>query len=74
MDMSQNTVNVSQNLVANTNYGASPIMASQSENPSLSIVTDNIVTPSPTATTSTAASSENSQLNNNILQKIIATN
>ena len=65
MDMSQNTMNVSQNLVANTNYGASPVMASQSENPSLSIVTDNIVTPSPTATTSTAASSENSQLNNN---------
>ena len=65
MNMSQNTMNVSQNLVANTNYGASPIMVSQSENPSLSIVTDNIATPSPTATTSTAASSENSQLNNN---------
>ena len=65
MDMSQNTMNVSQNLVVNTNYGASPVMASQSENPSLSIVTDNIATPSPTATTSTAASSENSQLNNN---------
>ncbi len=65
MNMSQNTMNVSQNLVANTNYGASPIMVSQSENPSLSIVTDNIATPSPTATTSTAAFSENSQLNNN---------
>ena len=65
MNMSQNTMNVSQNLVANTNYGASPIMVSQSENPSLSIVTDNIATPSPTATTSIAAFSENSQLNNN---------
>ena len=64
-NMSQNTMNVSQNLVANANYGTVPVMVSQSENPSLSIVADNIAAPSPTATTSTAASSENSQLSNN---------
>ena len=65
VSMSQNTMNVSQNLVANTNYGTVPVMVSQSENPSLSIVTDNIATPSPTETTSAVALSENSQLSNN---------
>lgn len=64
VNMSQNTMNVSQNLVANTNVNV-PVMVSQSENPSLSIVTDNIATPSPTETTSAVALSENSQLSNN---------
>ena len=65
INMSQNTMNVSQKLVTNTDYVAAPVMVSQPENPSLSMVTDNIATSSLTPTTSAVVSLENSQLNNN---------
>lgn len=66
INMSQNTMNVSQKLVTNTDYVAAPVMVSQPENPSLSMVTDNIATSSITPTTSAVVSLENSQLNNSV--------